>query len=105
MTTPTVHVEDPETKQLTTIPASELAPGMVKVRVEPTGEEYFVAAASLTPTADATNFRHPPFSEEVRDLLRTIRDTFADVRPLSLEGWEGASAVTRTRRRKSPGGR
>ena len=89
MTTPTVRVQDPDTKQLITIPASELAPGMVKVRVEPTGEEYFVAASSLTPMTDATSFRHPPFSEEVRDLLRTIRDTFADVRPLSLEGWEG----------------
>src|SRR5262249_61037909 len=31
----------------------------------------------------------PPFTEKVRDLLKTIRDTFADVRPLSLEGWEG----------------
>ena len=89
MTTPTVRVQDPDTKQIVTIPASELAPGMVKVRVETTGEEYYVTAASLTATTDATNFRHPPFTEEVRDLLKTIRDTFADVRPLSLEGWEG----------------
>src|SRR4051812_14453083 len=36
----------------------------------------------------AKPIRHPPFSEDVRQVLRLIQDTFKVVRPLSLEEWE-----------------
>jgi hypothetical protein len=81
----TVRIYDVETKRLTTIPASELAPGMVRVRDTELGEVWIeVGQAKL----DAP-YRHPPFTEEDREkYLKPLQETFKDVYPCTLEEWE-----------------
>jgi hypothetical protein len=79
-----VRVHDWETGRTTTIPAAELAPGMVRARVEGLGEVWVDAAAS----AGQAPLRHPPFGPDVRQRLEALRETFADVWPRTLEEWE-----------------
>src|SRR5262245_15758994 len=80
----TVRVYDLETKTITTIPAQELAPGMVRAKVVGIEGEVFIEAAQM----GETPYRQPPFSEGIRKRLEEIRNTFMEVRPLSLEEWE-----------------
>jgi hypothetical protein len=84
MAIPTVRVEDPDTKQIVTIPATELAPGMIRVKVEGRGE-FFADASTLNAEGEP---RHPQFPEQIRAAVSAIRDAFADVRPLSSDEWE-----------------
>ena len=49
MSTKTVAIYDSETKQITQIPAAELAPGMVKVRIDGVGE-VFVREETINPS-------------------------------------------------------
>ena len=79
-----VRVFDPDTKVVTMIPASELAPGMVRTRMSGQEGEFWVDASKLKPGA----YRHPPFSEEVRGILGNIEETLREVYPLTLEQWE-----------------
>jgi hypothetical protein len=79
-----VRVYDLETKTITTIPAQELAPGMIRAKVEGIEGEVFIEAAQM----GETPYRQPPFSEGIRKRLEEIRNTFVEVRPLSLEEWE-----------------
>jgi hypothetical protein len=79
-----VRVLDLQTQTITTIPARELAPGMVRCQVRGIEGEVWVAASALKPSP----IRHPPFPEEVRDLLRELAETFHDVYPRSVDEWE-----------------
>ena len=84
-----VRVYDFQTKALTSIPASELASGMVRATVEGIEGEVWVDASQVHASQGETSqFRHPPFSEPVRERLEIIRRTLADVSPQSLEEWE-----------------
>jgi hypothetical protein len=78
-----VRVYDRKTDQITTIPAAELAPGMVRVRYEGVGEVW-VDAASI----GRAPLRHPPFGPEVRQRLAVLRQTLEEVCPRTLEEWE-----------------
>ena len=80
-----VKVYDFETEQVSEIPESELAPGMVIAEVEGVGRVW-IEAAKLKRTA---TFRHPPFSDEARAFLSAnIRDKLNEVFPMTLEQWE-----------------
>jgi hypothetical protein len=79
-----VRVLDPATGQLTTIPARELAPGMIRATVQGIEGEVWLSAAALGPSP----LRHPPFGEELRQRMVELRDTFHDVYPRTAEEWE-----------------
>src|SRR5690349_5054197 len=79
-----VRVFDSDTGKITTIPAAELAPGMVRITVQGMEGEFWADASKLKQSP----YRHPPFSEEVRDILRNIQQALEEVYPLSLEQWE-----------------
>ena len=79
----TVRVYDSATQRIITIPASELAPGMVFVEDE-NGERYYRALSTLK----LSNIRHEPFDESIRDSLRRIKSALEEVYPQSLEEWE-----------------
>jgi hypothetical protein len=80
-----VRVLDTKTNKITTIPACELAEGMIRARVDGIEGEVFVDAKTLR---KETTFRHPPFDEKVRDLLREFAEALADVYPTTVEQWE-----------------
>jgi hypothetical protein len=80
----TVRVLDAETQQIITIPASELTPGMMRVRIEGVEGDVFVEAGTL----ETSPHRHPPFDEKTRDFLRQLQEALAEVRPKTVEQWE-----------------
>jgi hypothetical protein len=68
-----------------TIPAAELASGMVAISVEGEGGVFYADPGSLR-AADGP--RWEPLPEEVRGALRRLQATFQEVYPRSLEEWE-----------------
>lgn len=82
--TKTVQVYDFHTKKVTSIPASELAPGMVEAEVTGVGRVW-IAASQIK---DDGPYRHPPFTETTRQYLRQIKSSLDEVRPMTLEEWE-----------------
>jgi hypothetical protein len=66
MSTETARVCDFATKQVTTIPAAELAAGMVRANVSGIEGEVYVQARQLR----QSDYRHPPFDEEKKALMR-----------------------------------
>ena len=58
---------------------------MVSARVDGIEGEVWIDAAQAKAK---TPFRHPPFPEETRTVLRYIQETFQTVRPLTLAEWE-----------------
>jgi hypothetical protein len=79
----TVRVYDPDTGLTTTIPARELAPGMVPTRVDGTEGEVWVPATHLK----KGEYRHPEMPQ-YRPLFRRLSETFAEVHPTTPEEWE-----------------
>lgn len=79
-----VKFYDFSTQQLAEIPASELRPGCIEMRVEGIEGVVWGLAESLK----AGPIRYAPFDEETRAVLREIRDTFSEHMNLSLEEWE-----------------
>jgi hypothetical protein len=57
---------------------------MVRVQMNGVQGDVWVEAARL----QKSPYRHPPFSEAVRDHLRQIKAALDEVYPLSLEAWE-----------------
>jgi hypothetical protein len=80
-----VRVFDTKTKKVYTIPAAELAPGMVRANVPGIEGPVWIDMAQLNLPKKP---RHPPFSEEVRDRLRLIQSILDEVKPMTLEKWE-----------------
>jgi len=78
-----VNVYDFQTKRTSTIPAAELAPGMVRVQLEG-GEVVWAKATDLKQGP----FRHPPFEGEARDLVVQIQKSLEEVYPHTYEFWE-----------------
>ena len=79
-----VKVYDFETKEVITIPSAELAPGMVEAEVEGVGRVWVDAKQA---TMDG-GYRHEPFSEDIRDRLREIKEALDEVHPMTLQEWE-----------------
>lgn len=79
-----VTVYDIDTKKTQTIPASELAPGMVQANVQGIGLVWI--------RADQTKhgaLRHPPFSDELIELIKSqIQLPLEGVMPKTLAEWE-----------------
>lgn len=78
-----VKVYDFQTKKILTIPAAELAPGMIRLKLQ-TGEIVW-AKASECKTGP---LRHPPLEGEVRDLVIRIQKTLEEVYPHDYAFWE-----------------
>jgi hypothetical protein len=81
----TVRVLDTKTHTITTIPASELAPGMVRARVAGIEGDVWIDASTLHPNE---GYAHPPFTGELRQKIETIQELMAEVLPKSYEEWE-----------------
>jgi hypothetical protein len=79
-----VRVLDLRTHRLITIPARELAPGMVRVRAESIEGDVWVEAAQV----HQGPVLQPPLGEDVRRVVRHICDALQDVVPLTVEEWE-----------------
>jgi len=79
--TKTVQVYDLTTKKLSSIPASELAPGMIEAVVAGIGLVW-VAAANVQIGGP---YRHPPFTENIRQRLRRIKASLDEVFPKTLK--------------------
>jgi hypothetical protein len=80
----TVRFLDVDTGKVVTIPASELAPGAVRARVEGIDEIVWLIPDGLK-QQDA---QHPTFTEDIRELLQRIHAAFSEHRPLTLVEWE-----------------
>ena len=81
-----VKVYDVATGITTTIPASELAAGMVRIRLNGSDEVLWADAAELD--AAQGPHRHPPFSGARREKVLYIEQSLRDVYPMTYEAWE-----------------
>ena len=83
-----VNVFDFKTQTTTTIPAAELAPGMVQITIQGREGIFWAnlsdAASGLLPSP----FRHPPFDKKIKGKLRKIMGLLKEVHSLSLKEWE-----------------
>ena len=79
-----VTVYDVETRKTHTIPASELAPGMVQANVQGVGLVWIQATQT-----QLGHLRHPPFSDEVVETIKNrIQIPLEDVMSKTLAEWE-----------------
>ncbi len=81
-----VKVFDFDTKTVTTIPAAELAPGMIRIRLAGSDEIYW-AKASKAPVAKNQHW-HPPFSGELKEKIVFVQRALNDVYFQTFEYWE-----------------
>lgn len=72
---------------ITTIPATELASGFVRARVQGVEGEVYVNAEEAARRLP-THHRHPPFPPEYRDIFEELSETFRDVYRKTPEEWE-----------------
>jgi hypothetical protein len=79
-----VTLYDFKTKLRTLIPEDELSPGTVQVRIEGDDTPVYVDAAQLK----QGEYLHPPFAQDIREILKALARDLADVRPLSYSDWE-----------------
>lgn len=79
-----VQVYDIPAGTFSTIPARELAPGMVQVEMQGVEGVCWVNPSHLQQSA----YQHPPFDEETRAYLRQIKAMLDEVYFQTLEQWE-----------------
>jgi len=75
---------DVEGGRVVRIPASELRPGAIQVRLQGSNGVVWALPEQLR----QNEVQHPEFGEDVRDYIRRIQAAFAEQRPLSFEDWE-----------------
>jgi hypothetical protein len=75
---------DVEAGRVVRIPASELRPGAIQVRLQGSDEVVWALPEQLT----QGDIKHPEFDEGIRDYIRQIQVAFAEQRPLSFDEWE-----------------
>jgi hypothetical protein len=81
----TARVHDLATGKIHTIPAGELAPGMVEADVEGVGRVWINSAEVKA----GREFKHPPFEPELREFIeREIQKPLAEIWPKTLAQWE-----------------
>jgi hypothetical protein len=83
-TAETVPFYDARNRRVVRIPATELRPGVVQVRLAGQQDLVWVLPGDL----HAGAARHPPFGEDLRKHIRQIKADFAEHRPLTLDEWE-----------------
>ena len=81
---PTATIYDPDTKEYTEIPESELAPGMVRVQIKGREGVVWVEPGKL----HHSDYRHPPFTGERREKVARIQASFPEIYDKSYEVWE-----------------
>lgn len=81
-----VKVYDVPTRTITTIPASELAAGMVRIQLNGSDEVLWADAAELD--AAKGEHRHPLFTGARREKVLYIQQTLRDVYPKAYDAWE-----------------
>jgi hypothetical protein len=81
-----VKVYDVPTRTISTIPASELAAGMVRIQLNGSDEVLWADANELN--AAQGQHRHPPFTGARREKVLYIEQTLRDVYPKTYEAWE-----------------
>lgn len=81
---PRVRILDTETGTVSTIPARELGPDMVRVNMKGVEGEVWVETATLKPSPH----QHPPFDDELRAIMHRLADTLGEVYPITVEQWE-----------------
>jgi hypothetical protein len=84
MAEPMVRVYGFNTGAITRILARELAPGMVRARLTGIEGEVWIAGSQVR----QSGYRHGPFDEGVRDVLRQFEALFCDVYPMTAAEWE-----------------
>jgi hypothetical protein len=81
-----VKVYDFKTKTVTTIPAAELAPGMVRIQLSGSKEVYWADTSSM---GEVTGRQwHPRFTGELKEKIVFIQRALSDVYFSTLEYWE-----------------
>jgi hypothetical protein len=75
---------DVEARRVVRIPASELRPGVIQVRLQGSDEVVWALPQQL----QQGEVKHPEFNEGVRNYIRQIQAAFAEHRPLSFAEWE-----------------
>ena len=75
---------DVPSRRVVHIPPQELAPGVVRAKVDGIDKPVWILPDQLQPGP----LQQPAFSEEIREYVRRIQETFAEHRPLSVEEWE-----------------
>jgi hypothetical protein len=75
---------DAETGRVVRIPASELRPGAIQIRLQGNNEVVW----ALPEQFHQGEIKHPEFDEGIRDYIRQIHTAFAEHRSLSFEEWE-----------------
>ena len=78
-----VDVYDSQTRQISAIPAAELATGMIRVKLD-TGGVVWTKASDISQGP----IRHPPFEGELRDIVVRIQKSLEEVYPHTYEFWE-----------------
>lgn len=79
----TVPFYDIKAKKVIRIPASELSPGFVQVRVQGIDEVVWADIKDIK----LNDIHHPPFDEKVMVFIREIEETFREFHPIPLEEW------------------
>jgi hypothetical protein len=79
-----VNVYDIPTKTVSAIPIDKLAPFMIPVEMDGIAGPVWIDGRKLKPN----EYQHPPFSNDVQEVLRAIKASLDDVYCLSLEEWE-----------------
>lgn len=81
----TVRFYDVENKRVITIPASELAPGSVQVRLNGNDEVVWMESRHLQAPSVP---KHQELAQELKDAIRRIMENFQDQNPMPYEEWE-----------------
>ena len=79
-----VRIYDFETEEVTTIPAAELAPGMVETEVIGMEGTYWVTLKNAKPGT----IKHPPLNKKRRADVNKIMLSLRKVHPLTFQQWE-----------------
>ncbi len=75
---------DSENGRVVRIPASELRPGAIQIRLQGNDEVVWALPEQL----HQGEIKHPEFDEGIRDYIRQIHMAFAEHRSLSFDQWE-----------------
>ena len=81
-----VKIYDFKTKIVTTIPAAELAPGMIRIRLSGSDEIYWADASQMSDAK--SQYWHSPFSGELKEKIVFIQRALSDVHFKTFESWE-----------------
>lgn len=82
-----VRVYDFKTKTINTLPAAELAPGMVQVNLRQ-DDGSLLAVWVNSEELKLNTYQNPPFPQEIREHFHYLKGVLDDVYPNSIDEWE-----------------